>query len=74
MITANDLPAVAWRKSSRSANGSSQCVEAGPLLDTTGRVAVRHSRRPLAEVLVFAGPSWRSFVDDVRAGAFDLGD
>ncbi|RNL77867.1 DUF397 domain-containing protein, partial [Halostreptopolyspora alba] len=37
-------PNVAWRVSSYSANGSGQCVEAGPMLDGSPRFAVRDSR------------------------------
>lgn len=44
MPASPDLP-VAWRISSFSANGGGgNCVEAGPLTDSTGRVAVRHSK------------------------------
>lgn len=64
---------VAWRVSSRSASGSGNCVEAGAVLDASGRVAVRNSRRPAGTVLSFSDSAWQSFVDVVRAGRMDRG-
>lgn len=49
---------LAWRKSSRSSGGESNCVEvasSGPL------VAVRDSKRP-EPVLVVPVEAWRAFV------------
>ena len=45
-------PPVAWRISTKSASNGGSCVEAGPVLDGSGRVAVRHSRAPDAAVIV----------------------
>ncbi|HEX2416896.1 MAG TPA: DUF397 domain-containing protein, partial [Micromonosporaceae bacterium] len=40
-VTRDDLTQVQWHISSRSSSGGgSNCVEAGPLNDDTGRVAV----------------------------------
>jgi hypothetical protein len=58
---------VAWHISSRSGSGGAQCVEAGPVLDGSGRVAVRHSKRPAAEMLVCSGPAWTAFVGLITA-------
>ncbi|GAA4185912.1 hypothetical protein GCM10022252_17060 [Streptosporangium oxazolinicum] len=67
-----DLADVAWRVSTRSPDGGGQCVEAGPPADGSGRVAVRHSRRPGAEVIVYTHAEWRAFVGGVKNGEFDF--
>jgi len=72
MIGPDELANVAWRISSRSPNGGGQCVEAGPLADGSGRVAVRHSRRPNAEILVYSRPEWEAFIAGVKNGEFDF--
>lgn len=66
------LTPVRWRRSSRSQGGSANCVEAGALVDGSGRVAVRDSKRPDDAVLVFSVAAWQSFVDGTKAGAFDF--
>ncbi|MFJ2033853.1 DUF397 domain-containing protein [Streptosporangium sp. NPDC087985] len=72
MINPEELTGVAWRISSRSPDGGGQCVEAGPLTDGSGRVAVRHSRRPDAEVIVYTRAEWEAFVSGVKNGEFDF--
>ncbi|GAA4185390.1 DUF397 domain-containing protein [Streptosporangium oxazolinicum] len=72
MINSEELAGVAWHISTRSANGGGQCVEAGPLADGSGRVAVRHSRRPDAEVIVYTRAEWEAFVGGVKDGEFDF--
>jgi hypothetical protein len=57
MIYPND---VAWRVSSRSANAGGQCVEAGPVTDGSGRVAVRHSLNPAGPVITYTREEWVS--------------
>lgn len=47
-------------------------MEAGPLADGSGRVAVRHSRRPDAEVIVYTRPEWEAFIAGVKNGEFDF--
>lgn len=64
-----DVPQVAWHISSYSANGSGQCIEAGPVLDASGRFAVRDSRNRGAAVLTAPRSEWAAFLDAVRAGA-----
>ncbi|MEU8199904.1 DUF397 domain-containing protein [Streptosporangium sp. NPDC049046] len=72
MAASEELANVAWHVSARSANGGGQCVEAGPLADGSGRVAVRHSRRPEAEVIVYTRAEWEAFVGGVKDGEFDF--
>lgn len=72
MIRPAGLADVAWRTSSKSANGGGQCVEAGPLADGSGRVAVRHSRRPDAEVIVYTRAEWEAFIAGAKNGEFDF--
>ncbi|RCV52379.1 DUF397 domain-containing protein [Marinitenerispora sediminis] len=63
---------VAWHISSYSNNGGISCVEAGPLNDGTGRVAVRHSHHPNGAVIVYSREEWAAFTAGVRAGEFDF--
>ncbi|MEU0520235.1 DUF397 domain-containing protein [Streptosporangium sp. NPDC006007] len=72
MAIPEELAGVAWHISARSANSNGQCVEAGPLADGSGRVAVRHSRRPDAEVIVYTRAEWEAFVGGVKDGEFDF--
>lgn len=60
------LSEVAWNVSSRSGNGDGNCVEAGPVLDGSGRVAVRDSKDRAGAVLVYAGPGWTSFLTALK--------
>ncbi|MEV5410250.1 DUF397 domain-containing protein [Thermopolyspora sp. NPDC052614] len=71
-MTPDELAGVAWHVSSKSANGGPQCVEAGPLADGSGRVAVRHSRRPDADVIVYTRREWESFIAGAKDGEFDF--
>lgn len=74
MSSSAESAGVAWHISTFSENGGMQCVEAGPLADGSERVAVRHSRRPDAEVIVYTRGEWEAFVKGVRAGEFDFFD
>lgn len=67
-----DLDRVAWRISTRSGNGGGNCVEAGPLTDGSGRVAVRHSRDPDGSVIVYTRAEWEAFIDGAKDGEFDF--
>ncbi len=66
------LPPVAWVISTKSDSNGGSCVEAGPLLDGSGRVAVRHSKAPDAEVIVYTRAEWAAFVGGVKDGEFDF--
>jgi hypothetical protein len=68
----DDLPDVAWRVSTRTGSGSGNCVEAGPLLDGSGRVAVRHSRQRDGAVIVYTPAEWAAFVGGIKDGEFDF--
>lgn len=46
------LPEIAWHISTKSDSNGGSCVEAGPLLDGSGRVAVRHSKAPEAATIM----------------------
>ncbi|MEV8631797.1 DUF397 domain-containing protein [Streptosporangium sp. NPDC051023] len=72
MVTREELASIAWHVSTRSPDAGGQCVEAGPLGDGSGRVAVRHSRRPEAEVIVYSRGEWEAFVGGVKDGEFDF--
>lgn len=67
-LTAAELPGVAWHISTRSGSGSGNCVEAGTILDGSGRFAVRHSHHPDSHVLVYASVDWAAFLAIIRAG------
>ncbi len=62
---------VAWRISSESADAGGQCVEAGPINDGTGRVAVRHSKDRDGSQIIYSREEWAAFVRGVRNGEFD---
>ncbi|MET8046982.1 DUF397 domain-containing protein [Streptosporangium sp. NPDC005286] len=70
MINPGELAGVAWRISTGSADGNGRCVEAGPLADSRGRVAVLHSRRPGDEVIVYTRAEWEAFIGGVKDGEF----
>jgi hypothetical protein len=68
----SELANVAWHISTKSDNGGGNCVEVGPLADGSGRVAVRHSRRPEAEVIIYTRAEWEAFIEGVKEGEFDF--
>ena len=63
---------VAWRISTKSADNGGSCVEAGPLLDGSERVAVRHSHFPDGVAILYTRAEWEAFVGGVREGEFDF--
>jgi hypothetical protein len=67
-----DLPAVAWHISTRSGDTGGNCVEAGPVSDGSGRVAVRHSRHPDAATIVYTRAEWDAFLAGAKDGEFDF--
>ncbi|MFG1842960.1 DUF397 domain-containing protein [Micromonospora sp. NPDC049175] len=64
------LPAVAWHISTRSNSNGGSCVEAGPVLDGSSRVAVRDSKDRAAATLVYPSAGWTAFVLGVKDGEF----
>lgn len=70
--TASELPAVDWHISSRSGDGSGNCVEAGPVLDGSGRIAVRHSHERDGAVIVYTRAEWDAFIAGAKDGEFDF--
>ncbi|WP_084693360.1 DUF397 domain-containing protein [Actinomadura atramentaria] len=67
-ITAADLPAVHWRKSSHSSHNG-ECVEAATL---DGTHLARDSKNPTGAVLAFSQDAWAAFLGQVKAGNLDL--
>ncbi|NBE85075.1 DUF397 domain-containing protein [Micromonospora rubida] len=66
------LPPVAWHISTKSNDNGGSCVEAGPVLDGSGRVAVRHSKARDAGTIVYTADEWAAFVGGVKDGEFHL--
>lgn len=66
-------PEITWHISTFSADGGGNCVEAGPLQDGSGRVAVRHSKRR-DDVIVYTKAEWQAFLSGVHAGEFHFFD
>jgi hypothetical protein len=67
-----ELAGVAWHISTRSDDNGGNCVEAGPLRDGSGRVAVRHSHHPDGTVIVYSRAEWEAFTAGVHLGEFDF--
>jgi hypothetical protein len=57
---------MSWKKSTRS--GGTGCVEVNLALPDVG---VRDSKNSASPVINFAPESWRTFVEQVRAGRYD---
>jgi hypothetical protein len=55
-----------WRKSSYSGNGGSDCVE---VADDENHVLVRDTKNRPGAVVRFSPAAWRTFANQVRAGA-----
>lgn len=66
------MPDVAWHISTKSPDNGGNCVKAGPLLDGSGRVAVRHSKARDAATIVYTAEEWAAFVGGVKEGEFDF--
>lgn len=52
---------VAWHISTYSQNADANCVEAGPVLDDSGRVAVRDSTRRGSGTFTIRSRAWSQF-------------
>ncbi|MDX2762295.1 DUF397 domain-containing protein [Streptomyces europaeiscabiei] len=61
-----DLTAVAWRKSSYSDGGQTNCLEVTD--EFPGIVPVRDSKAPDRRPLLFSPRAWSAFVKVVAAG------
>ncbi|MFM9458015.1 DUF397 domain-containing protein [Streptomyces europaeiscabiei] len=61
-----DLTAVAWRKSSYSDGGQTNCLEVTD--EVPGIVPVRDSKAPDRRPLLFSPRAWSAFVKVVAAG------
>jgi hypothetical protein len=73
MLPVDGLGPVGWHISTYSANCGGNCVEAGPLMDGTGRVAVRHSKQPDGSAIIYTPDEWSAFIAGVKAGQFEFG-
>lgn len=71
-LSAPELAGIRWKISSRSSNNGGSCVEAGPLVDGSGRVAVRHSHHPEGSVIVYTRAEWDAFLGGAKDGEFDF--
>jgi hypothetical protein len=49
-------------------SGGAGCVEVAP---ADGMVAIRHSRKPDAEIIFYTAHEWSSFMDGAKKGEFD---
>jgi len=65
-----DLSQARWRKASRSNGANTGCVEVAANLP--GVTAVRDSRRPETGAHVVSRAAFAAFLDDVKAGRYDL--
>ena len=68
----SEVAGVAWHISTHSDSSGGSCVEAGPLVDETERVAVRHSHHPAGPVIIFTRPEWDAFLSGAKDGEFDF--
>ncbi|WEH17052.1 DUF397 domain-containing protein [Streptomyces sp. VNUA24] len=60
-----DLGAAAWRKSSYSDGGGTNCLEVAD--EVPGIVPVRDSKAPDRRPLLFTAGAWSAFVEGVAA-------
>lgn len=73
-LSPEELAGIRWKISSRSNSNGGQCVEAGPLADDSGRVAVRHSHHPDGSVIVYTRAEWDAFLAGAKGGEFNFTD
>jgi hypothetical protein len=65
-----DLSQAIWRKAARSTGANTGCVEVAANLP--GVTAVRDSKNPDCGALVLAPDVFAEFLDDVKAGRYDI--
>ncbi|MBO2462512.1 DUF397 domain-containing protein [Actinomadura violacea] len=63
-----DLSTVCWRTSSHSSGQGTECVEVGEM---ARGVLARDSKDPSGPVLTFGAGEWRTFLTEVKRGAYD---
>ncbi|MFI5897661.1 DUF397 domain-containing protein [Actinoplanes sp. NPDC051513] len=61
-----DRNALAWRIATRSAGGN--CVQVAA---ANNLIAVRNSRNPEGEVILYTKPEFAAFLDGAKKGEFD---
>jgi hypothetical protein len=71
-LSTKELSGIRWHISTRSDSGGGQCVEAGPLVDGSERVAVRHSHHPEGSVIIYTREEWTAFLAGAKNGEFDF--
>ncbi|WP_100446288.1 DUF397 domain-containing protein [Glycomyces xiaoerkulensis] len=71
-LSPGELAGIRWHISTRSPDNGGQCVEAGPLGDGSGRIAVRHSHHPEGSVIVYTRAEWDAFIAGVKDDEFDF--
>jgi Domain of unknown function (DUF397) len=64
--TTADLSAAAWRKSSKSSGGGSNCVEVAYLPDL---VAIRDSKNPHGGAIVVPRAAFRDLLENIDRGS-----
>lgn len=72
VVRAADLTGADWFKSSYSGSDQSTCVEVADVRPATGRIAVRDSKNAQGPALLFTPDQFAGFVNDVRAGTYDI--
>lgn len=71
-LSPNERNSIQWRKSTRTQSNGGQCVEAGPITDGSGRVAVRHSHHPDGSIIIYTREEWAAFLAGAKDGEFDF--
>ncbi|GAA2320405.1 DUF397 domain-containing protein [Glycomyces scopariae] len=71
-LSQEESAGIRWHISTRSPNNGGQCVEAGPLADGSGRIAVRHSHHPEGSMIVYTRGEWEAFLAGAKDGEFDF--
>jgi hypothetical protein len=71
-LSSAEMAGIQWRTGTRSQSNGDQYVEAGPLSDGSGRVAVQHSRHPKTAVIVHTRAEWTVFLAGAKDGKFDF--
>lgn len=66
-LRASLAPVIVWRRSTRCANGG--CVEFARIGE---KIAIRDSKHADSAVLTYDREEWRSFIEGVKAGEFDV--